>query len=334
MAVTVKDVAKLAGVSTATVSRVINDEKGIRPETREKVLTAVKESGYRVNVIARSLKTSRSGTIGLITPEIANDFFMSIARGIESYLENFGYTLIISNSNESVEGEIRRAELLAEKYVDGVIVIPSTEKGRHFSILDDAGIPVVFADRITDDYSTDTVLVDNYKGVYEAITHLINEGHRRIAFIGGSPNLSNARERLDGYLHALSDCGIERDDDIILTGNFHVDSGYRLMERLMKLKEPPDRVFIANYFMHAGAVKYLISNGFKPENSPGLGSFDDMELSSILGYASVTVAQPVHEIGIRAAEILMRRIGEKHSGGNLSGGYEVVRLPAELRISP
>ena len=134
MAVTIKDVAELAGVSTATVSRVINNESGIREPTKDRVLGAIATSGYRVNTIARSLKTSRTRIIGLITPEIANDFFMNIARGIEEYLKDFGYSLIICNTNESAGEELRRAELLVEKCVDGVIIIPaSNSKVKRFS---------------------------------------------------------------------------------------------------------------------------------------------------------------------------------------------------------
>ena len=326
--------AAIAGVSTATVSRVINNEGKIRPSTREKVLDAVEKSGYRVNTIARSLKTSRSRIIGLITPEIANDFFMNIARGIEKYLKEFSYSLLISNSSESPLEERRRAELMVEKCVDGVIIIPSSDSGAHFSILREAGIPLVLADRLTPDYPADAVLVDNRRGTFAAISHLIKEGHTKIAYIGGSPELSNARERYEGYLHALGEYGIERDDTIILTGNFHVDSGYALMKRLMDLSKPPGQVFIANYFMYTGAVKYLIKNGFKPADSPKIGSFDDMELSSIFGYTSVTVSQPTQEIGLKAAELLLGRIDEAvnlpESGDSEKRGYRVIRLKTKL----
>ncbi|MCF6334707.1 MAG: LacI family transcriptional regulator [Spirochaetales bacterium] len=328
MGITVKDVAGMAGVSTATVSRVINNEKGIRLSTREKVLEAVKVSGYRVNTFARSLKTNKSRTIGLISPEIANDFFMNIARGVEGFLERFGYSLIICNTNESAKEELRRSELLIEKNVDGVIIIPATKRGTHFSLLRDAGIPFVFADRLTSDYNGDAVLVDNQKGSFEAISWLIEQGHSNIAFIGGSPELSNARERYAGYLQALEKYKIKKDERLILTGNFHVDSGYRLMEQLVGLNDPPEQVFIANYFMHVGAIKYLISNSLEPDVSPGIGSFDDLELSSILGYASVSVAQPVEEIGSKAAEILLSRIN-----GDVSPENKILRLHTKLRIS-
>jgi len=332
MAVTIKDVAELAAVSTATVSRVINNEGRIRQSTRDRVLGAIATSGYRVNTIARSLKTNRSRIIGLITPEIVNDFFMNIARGTEEYLENFGYSLIICNTNESSKEEARRAKLLVEKCVDGVIIIPSSNSGNPFNILNRADIPVVFVDRLTTDlnggFKADAILVDNQEGVFQAISHLIGKGHSKIAFIGGSPELSNARERFEGYLQALKEHDIERDDDLILIGDFHVDSGFSLMKQLMESSVPPEQVFIANYFMHVGAIKYLIASGHKPDSSPSIGSFDDLELSSILGYASVTVSQPIREIGSKAAELLLKRVE-----GDRDAPFQIIRLQTELRIS-
>ena len=327
MAVTIKDVAELAGVSTATVSRVINNEIGIKESTRDRVLEAIASSGYRVNTIARSLKTNRTRIIGLITPEIANDFFMNVARSIEEYLKDFGYSLIICNTNESVSEEVRRSELLVEKCVDGVIIIPSSNSGSHFNILRDAGIPVVLADRLTADFDTDAVVVDNQNGVYLAVSYLIARDQNKIAFIGGSPELSNARERYEGYLQALKEYNLEIDDDLVLIGNFHVDSGFKLMKQIMELPDPPEQVFIANDFMHMGAIKYLIASGYKPDNSPRIGSFDDLELSSILGYASVTVAQPVKEIGSKAAELLLKRLE-----GERNAPFKTIRLQTDLKI--
>ncbi len=328
MAVTVKTVADLAGVSTATVSRVLNKEAGIKESTRTRVLEAISSSGYRINNIARSLKTSRSKTIGLITPEIANDFFMNIARGTEEFLEKMGYSLIICNTNESIEEEARRAELLIEKSVDGVIIIPSSNSGRHFKVLRDSGIPVVFADRLTEDFKADAVVVDNQNGAYLAVSYLLARDHNNIAFIGGSSELSNAKERYNGYIAALKEQGMEVDKNLVLIGNFHVDSGFKLMKQIMELQTPPEQVFIANDFMHMGAIKYLIANGYKPDNSPRIGSFDDLELSSILGYASVTVAQPVKEIGSKAAELLLHRIK-----GSKNDPYETIQLQTDLKIS-
>jgi LacI family transcriptional regulator, galactose operon repressor len=253
---------------------------------------------------------------------------MNIARSIEEVLEKSGYSLIICNTNESTEEEARRAELLIEKSIDGVIIIPSSNSGSHFNILTEAGIPVVFADRLTEDFEADSVVVDNQKGVYLAVSYLLARDHNNIAFIGGSSELSNARERYEGYLKALEEANIEKDDTIILIGDFHVDSGFKLMKQIMELQNPPEQVFIANDFMHMGAIKYLIANGYKPDNSPRIGSFDDLEISSILGYASVTVAQPVKEIGSKAAELLLERIKSDQSTP-----FRTIRLQTDLKIA-
>jgi len=146
---------------------------------------------------------------------------------------------------------------------------------------------------------------------------LLAREQSKVAFIGGSIELSNARERYEGYIQALEEYKLEPDKELVLVGNFHVDSGFLLMKQIMELDKPPEQVFIANDFMHMGAIKYLIANGYKPDNSPRIGSFDDLELSSILGYASVTVAQPVMEIGSKAAELLLNRIE----------GNKILKLP-------
>lgn len=311
MAVTVKDVAKAAGVSAATVSRVINDDPRISSKTRDKVLESIRKLDYKINNIARSLKTNKTYTIGFICPEIQNDFFMSIAKGLEDELRRYNYSIIICNSNESVNEEKARIKLLCEKCVDGIVIIPATAEGRHYEQLESMEIPVVLADRLVSGFSADAVLVDNINGSYSAIEYLINHGNRRIGFIGGDVSLTSAGERYEGYKRALSDYCIPVEDEIVKFGDFHVQSGYDLMKEMMKMEEPPSHVFVSNYYMHVGATKYLIGNKEIQERPVSIASFDDMELSSILGFCSVRVAQPVMEIGSRAAQLLLARINHE-----------------------
>lgn len=311
MAVTVKDVAKAAGVSAATVSRVINDDPRISMQTREKVLESIKKLDYKINNIARSLKTNRTYTVGFISPEIPNDFFMSIAKGVEDELRKHGYNTIICNSNENVEEEKDRIRLLCEKCVDGIVIIPATAEGRHFEQLRSMEIPVVLADRLVNNFDSDAVLVDNINGSYSAMEYLISRGYRRIGFIGGDVSLTSAGERYEGYKRALSDYCIPIENEIIKFGDFHVQSGYNLMKEMMQLDEPPAHVFVSNYFMHVGATKYLIESKETSKKPVSLASFDDMELSSILGFCSVRIAQPVMEIGCKAAQLLLARINHE-----------------------
>ena len=297
MAVTVKEVALHAGVSTATVSRVLNNEPGIRDETRSRVLESIKKTGYRLNKAARSLKTSRSGTVGLLVPELVNDFFMTVAQGVEDILRAKGYGIIICNANNDVQYEEDRIDLLIEQCVDGVIIIPASAEGSHFNRLSDAGIPVVMVDRLVNGFEADAVLTDNIRGAYSAMEELIGSGCRRFGFIGGSLELTNFNERFEGFKQALNDYGIGIEDEIIKFGDVHIDSGYSLMKELMSVQNPPENVFIANYYLQVGATKYLIENAGSDSPDIRIAGFDDMSLSSILGFSSITISQPMQEMG-------------------------------------
>lgn len=311
MAVTVKDVAKFAGVSTATVSRVINDDPRISEDTKKKVLDCIEQLGYKINNIARSLKINKTYTVGFISPEIPNDFFMGIAKGVEDELRKLGYSMIICNSNESMEEEKDRIKLLCEKCVDGIIIIPATGEGRHYNQLREIDVPVVLVDRLVDDFDADAVLVDNINGSYTVIEHLINQGHRRIGFIGGDVRLTSARERYEGYKRALTDYCIPLEEEIVKFGDYHAQGGYGLMKELMEKENPPAIVFISNYFMHVGATKYLIEHKGLLGQPVSVASFDDMELSSILGFCNIRVRQPMMEIGSKAAQLLLARINRE-----------------------
>lgn len=327
MGVTVKEVAKLAGVSTSTVSRVINNDPRISDKTRRRVLECMKRLDYKINNIARSLKTNKTYTIGFLCPELSNDFFMNIAKGVEDELRKFGYSMIVCNSNESIDGEKDRLKLMQEKCVDGIIIIPCSSKGQHLSKAISPGMPVVFIDRIVDGFTADAVLADNINGVYSAVEYLINQGEKRIGFIGGDINITPARERYEGYKRAMDDYCIPLEEDIIKFGDFHTESGYKLMKELMELDNPPAKVFIANYFMHIGATKYLINNSEQLKSSVSIASFDDMELSAILGFSCLTVAQPMHEMGIEAARLMLSRIN-----GDDVPFPQIIRLKTELNL--
>lgn len=311
MAATVKDVAKLASVSTATVSRVINDDRRISEKTKAKVNSCIKSLDYKINSVARSLKTNKTFTIGFVCPEIPNDFFMTVAKGVEDELGKFGYNVIICNANEDIKKEEDRIKLLCEKCIDGIILIPSSNEGRHLNILTELNIPVVLADRLVDNFTTDAVLVDNINGCYEAIEYLINKGQKRIGFIGGDIRLTSANERYEGYKRALADYAIQLDEQIVKFGDFHVQSGYELMKELLSMEDAPNDVFISNYFMHVGATKYMIEHIESVKRSVSITSFDDMELSSILGFGDIRIKQPMLELGSRAAQLILSRINHE-----------------------
>ena len=308
MAVTIKDVAHLAGVSTATVSRVLNDDPRIAPETFAAVRRVIEQSGYRRNTIARSLKTSRTHAVGFLTPEIANDFFMYIAEGVEERLQAEGYSLIICNTAESIETEEKRIDLLSDQRVDGVIIIPAGNHGAHYAPLKARGIRAVIVDRLVSDFACDAVLVDNVGGAYAAALRFFEAGITRIGFIGGRQDLTTAQERWEGFRRAHIDQGYPIDERLICFGDFHVDSGYELAQRLMSLPDPPTHLFIANYFMHVGATRYLLQSGLGKDLKVQTAGFDSMDLVPLLGFSAFTLAQPMREIGHTAAELLLKRI--------------------------
>ena len=326
MAITVKDVAREAGVSASTVSRVMNGDVRISANTRNKVLVCMKELGYQVNNIARSLKTNKTLTVGFISPELSNDVFMCIAKGAEDEFRKHGYNIIICNSNENMDEEKDRINLLIQKCVDGMIIIPASSEGGHYSQISAAGLPVVLVDRLVDHFETDAVLVDNINGSYSAVEYLINKGHRRIGFIGGDMRLTSAEERFEGYRRALADYCIPMEESIVRFGDYHVDSGYRIMRELMEAAEPPEYIFISNYYMHIGAMKYFLEHRIQDDQKVSIAAFDDLEFSGILGLSSVRVAQPMMEIGSRAAQILLLRMS-----GEQQPFPQIVRLKTSLK---
>jgi LacI family transcriptional regulator len=321
---TVKDVAEKAGVSTATVSRVLNGDARVKPDTVLLVNRTIEELGYRMNRVARSLKTSRTHTIGVIAPEFRNEFFMNIVTGIEEELKKKGYSVILCSSRERREEETELIGMLRDKGVDGIILIPGSSEGEHLNSV--LPLPLVLVDRTVDGYPCDAVVGDNYRGAYNAVGMALGEGARRIGFIGGDMNLSTARERFGGYGAALREKGLTARNGDILFGDYHEESGYRLMGELMGREDPPDYVFIANYFMHLGAARYLLE---QKSPFPGLHilSFDDMPLASFFPYSSIIVAQPMEEMGRRAAELLLTRVEKKSEEKD----HRVIRLETTLR---
>lgn len=318
MSLRLKDIARLTGVSASTVSRVINGDPRISPETSRKVKGCLVDTGYTLNTIARSLKTKRTYTVGFLAPELVNDFFMNIAEAAESALRKTGYSMFICNSKENLDEERRQLALLAEKCVDGILWIPVSSEGRYAREVRDSGIPIIAVDRMPAGGGIDAVLVDNTGGSREAVNHILDSGYSRVGFIGGDMSLTSARERYEGYCLALSERGVPLEEEIIRFGDFHVQSGYDLMSELIGLDRPPEYIFIANYYMHIGAAKFLSETGVRGIDAEGtarIAHFDDMEITSLLGLSSLTIRQPMEEIGRNAADLLIERIESAGNGG-------------------
>jgi LacI family transcriptional regulator len=325
---TIRDVAQRASVSTATVSRVLNDDAHVVEATRQRVMDAIADLRYSRNDVARSLKTRSSRIVGIVSPELTNDFFMGIANGIEAALKKLKYSVIICSSNESRDEEKRLLKVLVEKAVDGVIVIPASDKGSHLKPFQDAGMPIVLADRLVEDFEADAALSDNFGGAREVVAAFIRRGARRIAFIGGASRLSNARERFEGYRAALAEGGIEEEPGIERFGDFHMESGRALMKDLLGRENPPRAFFIANLYMHIGATSFLLSLPEAERRGIRIAGFDSMAYSPLLGFCTLAVEQRIAELGGEAARLIMDRIGKRDKPFP-----EIVRLPTRLVVT-
>ncbi len=308
--VTIKDVAHRAGVSVATVSRVLNNQPTVSPELRSRVLETVEKLGYRRDRVARSLRVKSSQIIGLIIPDIRNPFFTAVARGVEDIAYRHGYSLVLCNTDEDPTRERLYIDIMLAERVAGTIVAPVAEMGNYCRVLLDGGIPVVTMDRRMLDLDVDTVIVTNFSGAYEAVCHLIQEGHHRIGCIGGILEATTGRERYEAYKKALDDHGIGLDEDLMTVGDSRQDSGYRLALQLLGLKEPPTALFTVNNRMTLGALAAIQERGLRIPQDIAVVGFDDMPWAALLDPPLTVVAQPTYDLGQIAAEMLIARVSD------------------------
>jgi len=306
--ITIRDVASHANVSTATVSRVLNDDECVVESTRERVLSSMEKLGYKVNFVARSLKTSRTKTIGIMAPDLSGDFFMYIAESLDRELAALGYSLVVSVSHDSAEEEVKRLRHLAERLVDGIVIIPATNKGAHLGFLRDFGIPLVFVDRTVVDQEVDAVLSENEEGAFAATKALISDGHTRIGFIGGKPEISTSQERFSGYRRAFEDAGLPIEEEFIRFGPPTLPFGYHAMEEMIRRDDSPDAWFLVNAFTHIGATNCLLTEGREKNRRIVFAAFDEMPYSPLLRFCKYSVQQAMSEMGKSTARMIMGRI--------------------------
>ena len=326
--ITVKEVARKAGVSTATVSRTFNKDPRVRTETKQRVMEAAKALNYRLNDAARSLKTNKTRIIGIVIPYLQNEFFMEIAEGIESFLKKQDYHLIVSNSNNEPESEREAITLLQEKSVDGMLIIPCREDGSHLSDTLHTDIPIVVIDRRYNNIDFPSVLTDNFQGAYKLTHKLIDSFHpdKPPAFIGGYSYITTAEERYLGYIHAVEEAGYEVDKALILRDEFDKSQGgYRAMEMLLRMAERPLTIFVANYFMHIGATEYLLEHSI-PLEDVRIAAFDYSPMYALLRYCKHFVSQPRLYMGEVAIDMLLNMI----AGKEISEDKRIIRLNTDL----
>ncbi|MBA7493172.1 HTH-type transcriptional repressor PurR [subsurface metagenome] len=324
--VTMKQVAKLAKVSVSTVSHVINKTRFVDNSTQQRVLKAMAELSYHPNVIAQSLRRKRTNTVGLIISDIANPFFPEVVRGIEKQLTKKRYSIILANTDDDIEKEKQLTVLLYGKRVDGFIIVTSGGENKHINFLVQQKVPVVLLDRRIDELELDAALVDNQKGAQIITKHLIEVGHRRIGIITGPLVISTGKERLSGYLEALKEHALPRDDELIKIGNFKVQSGHSLALELISLPSTPTAILACNNMMGLGAMNALQEKGIQVPAEMGLAIIDDLPWFRYMDPPLTVVAQPAFELGETAAKLLLERIGKEREEP------KQVVLQVELRI--
>jgi LacI family transcriptional regulator len=314
MAVNMKEVALKANVSTATVSHVINETRYVAEETKQKVFQAMKELNYRPNPVARNLRSRKSNIIGLIIPvqsdDTSNFFFMSIAHGIGSVLKMRGYQLIVSNTNEELEMEREQITMFNDQFIDGLIMAPTSQSHEFLHQELNGDYPVVFIDRKPEGYDRgDFILSDGKKGTYDAIKLLLSKGHKNIGFVTGPLGISTSDERLEGYKQALFEQGVQLDNSLIKEAIPTLENGYNLTKELLASSKVT-AVLAANNVMTMGVVKCLQDHNKSIPSDVAVIGFDDYEWAKITTPSLTMIKQPSFELGVKAAEAILRRIEE------------------------
>jgi LacI family transcriptional regulator, galactose operon repressor len=306
---TIADVAKRAGVSKVTVSRVINGAGNVRPATRERVEWAIQELQYLPSVAARSLRSKRTNALALIVPDITNPFWTTIARGVEDAAQSGGYSVLLCNSDENPEKQSHYIDVVIRQRVDGVIIAPYSCDAQLLKRLRERSIPTVAIDRCIDGWEVDTVTGDSFSGAFALVHHLVELGHRRIAIISGPQTTSSAEDRVLGYLYALEAAGITPDERLILRGEYRSVSGEALTFKLLDGGLPFTAIFAANNAIAIGVLTALEQRDLRIPRDISLVCFDDIPyLSHILPFLTAAV-QPAYEMGLQSAQLLLNRLG-------------------------
>ena len=304
----IKDVAHRAGVSSATVSRVLANKPHVSEKMRRRVLEAVQDLEYQPSRVARSLRTQRTAIIGLIISDIQNPFFTSLVRAVEDVAYEHKYGVFLCNSDEDIEKERLYIELLSAERVAGVVISPTRETDNPSRKLVEVDIPVVAVDRRMLDLEVDTVITDNVGAAFDIVSHLISGGYRRIAAVVGPPTTTTGRERLEGYSQALKAHGLPVLSHLVRTGLPKETLGYQFTGELLDLPEPPTALFTGNNSLTVGALRAIHERGLRIPDDIALVAFDEMDWMSLVRPTLTVVAQPTYELGQTAADLLLKRI--------------------------
>ena len=309
------DVARVAGVSIATVSRVISHPDKVTAETRRIVQRVMDDLGYRPNRVARRLRQrgGRRHLLGLIIPDIQNPFFAEMARGVEDVAYANQFAVMLCNSDEDLRKEAFYLNVMRDESVDGIILPPINDRDPAVLQMAASGMPMVSVDRSLANSPIDQVEVDNRQGALEAVDHLIGLKHRRIGLITGRLDVSTSRERRAGYLAALAARQIKLEEKLVRVGDNKQASGRALAEELLDLSDPPTALFVTNNLMAVGAIEAIHHRRLKIPANVAIIGFDDLPWAEALDPPLTVVRQPAYEVGRRAAELLLYRLENREA---------------------
>lgn len=325
--VTILDIAAQLSISKSTVSRALRGQTDIHPGTRQAVLDAATQLDYQPNLLAHSLAKSQTNTVGILVPEFVSSFFPKVIISAQQVLAQSGYNVVICQSGESYETEVTNARTLLANRVDGLLVSHSkeTRNFEHLRTFQRKGIPVVFFNRVCEDMDVPTVTVDDHRGAFMAVEHLIQKGYRRIAHLAGPDSLLNSRHRLNGYRDALQQYGIAPDSELIIAHDLTLEKVNIYVNHLLNLPQPPDALFAMNDPAAIEALKVCRSRGIRVPDDLAIVGFSNDPVSELVEPGLTTVAQPMSDIGSEAARLLLAM---------LQGNERVERivLPTQLIV--
>ncbi|HEV2583913.1 MAG TPA: LacI family DNA-binding transcriptional regulator [Ktedonobacteraceae bacterium] len=304
----IKDVAKAAGVSTATVSRVLSNGEHVRQEVRKRVMDAVEKLEYRPNLLARSLRSQQTTTIGLIVSDIRNPFFTSVSRAVEDTAYEQGYSLFLCNTDENPEKEAIYLNLMRDESVAGVIFSPTRQTAADFASFN-FSFPIVIVDRFVAGADVDMVLLDNIDAAFRLTTHLLEHGYRRIAALCGDMS-ATGRERYSGYEKSLRAQDLAPSADLVKFVPPRAEAGYAATLKLLDLPQPPDALLATNSLLASGALQAIRERELAMPADIALVTFDETSWASLVQPPVTLIAQPTYEIGKTATELLLQRIAD------------------------
>jgi LacI family transcriptional regulator len=327
MNATIKDVARLSGVSIATVSKYINGGN-LKEANRINIENAISTLDYKVNTLARGLKTSKSMTIGIMVDHITNVFYTSIISIVEDYLHNKGYSSIICETKGNYDIACRKTDFLISKGVDGIVLFTTSANSEYLNYYLQKEVKIVVVDSISYGVGCDFVTTDNISGAYQAVEQFIIKGHKKIALITGLDDDFSAIERYRGYTRALEDYNVPLNTGYIFKDSYDLEGGYKSMKKLISLKnDAPTAVLIANYYMTIGSVIAINEENISIPEDLSVICFDDLELSKVFKPKLTSVAQSVEKIGKATVEVLMKRIEQNDTNSG------IIRIPPRLIIN-